>query len=148
MTKPAKLKFTIYQGATFREHWQRLLCDYEVEDRGGKLVAVATGRPVPDADLQPDDYTGCTARLQARPDVGSEYVLFELSTANGGISLDAEGNVHLFVSDEQASIMKFGDDPATGAWTSCIAHLEIVRPNGDVERQFEITFTLSQEGTR
>ncbi len=147
MTTPAKLKFTIYQGATFSERWQRLLCEYEVEERNGILVNKATGAPVPDADLTPEDYTGCTARLQARPEIASPYVLFELTTENGGISLDADGNVQIDQSAAQTALMKYGLDPANGFWTDCIGQMEIVRPGGEVDRQYEITFILSQEGT-
>ena len=45
MTKPAKLKFTIYQGATFTEKWRRVLCDYAVELRNGQLVSSRWTRP-------------------------------------------------------------------------------------------------------
>ncbi|MBJ2162864.1 hypothetical protein IHV84_02605 [Acidovorax sp. IB03] len=49
MTKPAKLKFTIYQGATFRK---RL-----------RWSVKATGVPI--------DLTGCTARMQVRAEAGA-----------------------------------------------------------------------------
>ena len=52
MTSPAKLKFTIYQGATFREYLDRQTIPYEVvADTCGNLtkvreaVDVVTGRP-------------------------------------------------------------------------------------------------------
>ena len=66
MTTPAKLKLTIYQGATFRKRltWK------------GPLPAQT-----------PIDLTGCTARMQVRPEVESSTVLLELTTANGGITL-------------------------------------------------------------
>ena len=64
MTAPAKLKLTIYQGATFRKRltWK------------GPLPAQT-----------PIDLTGCTARMQVRPEVESSTVLLELTTANGGM---------------------------------------------------------------
>lgn len=150
MSKPAKLKFTIYQGATFSEKWQRLLCDYAVELRNGQLVNSATGAPVPDADLTPDDYTGCTARMQARADVDSPFILFELTTENGGITLGPDGWMQTDRSAIETAAMKYGDvaDPANGIWSDSMGQVEVVRPGGIVERQYEITYTLSQEGTR
>lgn len=76
MTTPAKLKLTIYQGATFRK----------------RLTWTAPGGT-------PVDLTGCTARMQVRAEVGSPTVLLSLTTVNGGITLggalgavsDAEG---------------------------------------------------------
>ena len=44
MPQPASLNFTIYQGATFSERWQRLLCAYAVVERNGKLVRKEDGR--------------------------------------------------------------------------------------------------------
>lgn len=147
MAKPAKLKFTIYQGATFSKRWDRLLCAYAVENRNGVLVNAITGAPVPDADLIPDDYTGCTARMQLRDEVLSSSVLLEMTTANGGITL-GNGWVQLDQSDEQTTAMLYGDDAANGKWSRAIGQLEIERTNGTVERQYEITFVLSPEGTR
>jgi len=89
MTAPAKLKLTIYQGATFRKRltWK------------GPLPAQT-----------PIDLTGCTARMQVRPEVESSTVLLELTTANGGITLGGvAGTIELFVSD---------DDSAAFTWQS------------------------------
>lgn len=147
MTKPAKLKFTIYQGAPSREKWQRLLCDYEVELRNGRLVNKLTGAAVPDADLTPEDYTGCAARMQVRSEVGSPYVLFELTTENGGITLTADGWVQIDPGIAEATPMKYGDDAKNGSWTTAIGHIEVTRPDGRVDRQYEITFTLDPEVT-
>ena len=65
MTTPAKLKFTIYQGATFR---RRL-----------RWSVKGTGVPI--------DLTGCTARMQVRVEKESPTALLTLTTENGGISL-------------------------------------------------------------
>lgn len=74
MTTPAKLKFTIYQGATFRK----------------RLTWTAPGGT-------PIDLTGCTARMQVRSEVESLDVLLELTTENGGITLGgAAGTVELY----------------------------------------------------
>lgn len=147
MTKPAKLKFTIYQGAPSIEKWQRLLCDYEVELRNGRLANKLTGAAVPDADLIPEDYTGCTARMQARSEVGSPYVLFELTTENGGIALAADGWVQIDPNVVDAARMKYGNDAKNGFWETAIGHIEVTRPDGRVDRQYEITFTLDPEVT-
>ena len=65
MTKPAKLKLTIYQGATFRKR--------------------LTWRTPSKA---PIDLTGCTARMQVRAEIESSTVLLELTTENSGIAID------------------------------------------------------------
>lgn len=81
MTKPAKLKFTIYQGATFRKRltWKS-----------------PSGVPI--------DLTGCTARMQVRSEVGSPTVLIELSTVNDRIVLGgANGTTDLYISDEDTA---------------------------------------------
>lgn len=92
MTSPAKLKFTIYQGATFRKRltWK------------GPLPAQT-----------PIDLTGCTARMQVRPEVESPTVLLELTTANGGITLGGvAGTIELFVSDDASTLFTW----TAGVW--------------------------------
>ena len=148
MTQPAQLQFTIYQGATFSERWQRLLCAYAVVERNGKLVRKDDGRPVPPADLVPDDYTGCTARMQLRRSVDSPYVLDEFDTADGSLTLTSDGWVQIDKSDAETAAMKYGNDDKRGAWQSAIGQLEVTRPNGTKERQFVITFVLDPEGTK
>lgn len=146
---PAPLAFTVYQGATFSKGWQRLLCDYEVEVRGDRLVNKLTKAAVPDTDLTPDDYTGCTARMQARAEVNSPFVLFELSTENGGITLDADGWVHLEQTDAMTAAMKYGIDASKGEWETAIGQIEVLRPGGGPrERQYVVTFTLDPESTK
>lgn len=119
MTTPAKLKLTIYQGATFRKRltWK------------GPLPAQT-----------PIDLTGCTARMQVRPEVESSTVLLELTTANGGITLGGvAGTIELFVSD---------DDSAAFTWQSGSWDLEIEFPGGDVRRLAQGTVNVSPEVTR
>ncbi|EPD40148.1 hypothetical protein HMPREF9702_04004 [Delftia acidovorans CCUG 15835] len=75
MTKPAKLNFTIYQGATFRRRLRWL--------NPGKT---------------PIDLTGCTARMQVREEIESTAALLELTTDNGRIALGGTaGTVDLLV---------------------------------------------------
>lgn len=148
MPQPASLNFTIYQGATFSERWQRLLCAYAVVERNGKLVRKEDGRPVPLTDLVPDDYTGCTARMQLRESVDSLWVLDEFDTADGSITLTSDGWVQIDKSDEDTTAMKYGSNAKSGAWQSAIGQLEVTRQDGSVERQFVIAFALDPEGTK
>ena len=117
MTTPAKLKFTIYQGATFRK----------------RLTWTApSGTPV--------DLTGCTARMQVRPEVESPTVLLELTTANGGITLGGvAGTIELFVSDDASTLF---------TWTAGVWDLEIEFPGGDVRRLAQGSISVSPEVTR
>lgn len=119
MTKPAKLKFTIYQGATFRKRltW--------------------SGPTVPHT---PIDLTGCTARMQVRSEVESPAVLLSLTTENGGIALGgALGTVDLYISDEDTGAITW----ETGVWD-----LEIVHPGGEVTRLAQGSVGVSPEVTR
>lgn len=119
MTKPAKLKLTIYQGATFRKRLRW------------------TG---PDKAKTPIDLTGCTARMQVRSDVDSPTVLLTFTTENGGIALGgAAGTVDLLVSDADTSAI---------AWEGGVWDLEIVHPGGEVTRLAEGTISVSPEVTR
>lgn len=85
MTKPAKLKLTIYQGATFRKRLAWL-----------------------NPDRTPIDLTGCTARMQVREEYASPLPLLELTTENGGITLGgAAGTIDLLSSDEDTATMEW-----------------------------------------
>lgn len=117
MTAPAKLKFTIYQGATFpkRLTW-----------KSGPVSA-------------PVDLTGCTARMQVRSSVDSPIVLLSLTTENGGIALGGTaGTIDLYVS---------AADTAAITWRSGVWDLEIVHPGGDVVRLAQGSISVSPEVT-
>ena len=119
MTKPAKTKLTIYQGATFRKRltW--------------------TG-PAP--TRTPIDLTGCEARMQVRPDIESATVLVELNTTNGGITLGGVvGTVDLYLTDEAS---------AAFTWTSGVWDLEITHPSDEVTRLAYGPVNVSPEVTR
>ena len=121
MTKPAKLKFTIYQGATFRK---RL-----------RWTNKATGTPL--------DLTGCKARMQVRAEVESTEVLLELTTENGGITLGGTAGTIDFYVGATAT--------AAFTWTSVVFDLEIVHPGSlpdDVTRLAQGTVSVSPEVTR
>lgn len=119
MTTPAKLKFTIYQGATFRKRlWW-------------------TG---PKPSQTPIDLTGCTARMQVRDRAESPVVLLSLSTENGGITIDGSaGMVELYVSDE---------DTAMFHWRSGVWDMEIVHASGEVTRLAQGSVSVYPEVTR
>ena len=145
MTTPASLDYPIYQGATFREPLKRVTVPYPVREECGQLVKACSGEPVPDTDKVPEDYTGCTARMQLRREIDDPEVLLELSTANGGVELDGAW-LRLLMTAEQTAAFVYG--PIAPGWTSCIGQIEITRPNGDVERQYELRFALYPESTR
>lgn len=145
MTTPACLDFTIYQGATFRTALERYSVAYPVREECDGVVKACSGEPVPDADKVPEDYTGCMARMQLRREIDDPEVLLELSTANGGIELDGAW-LRLLMTAEQTAAFVYG--AVAPGWTSCIGQIEITRPSGDVERQYELRFALYPEGTR
>ena len=145
MTTPACLDYPIYQGATFREPLKRVTVPYPVREECGQLVKACSGEPVPDAAKVPEDYTGCMARMQLRREIDDPEVLLELSTANGGIELDGAW-LRLLMTAEQTAAFVYG--PVAPGWTSCIGQIEVTRPSGDVERQYELRFALYPESTR
>lgn len=123
MTTPAKLKYTIYQGATFRKRltWH------------SPAVAPATLGPLV-------DLTGCTARMHIRGKLADASTLLTLTTENGRIALGGvAGTVDLYISDE---------DTAAISWTAGVWDLEIVLSNGDVTRLAEGSVSVSKEVTR
>lgn len=140
MTTPVKHSITIIQGTTQHEPLVRQYVEYTVKSMGcgGGYVDACTGAPVPPGDLRDEDYTGCTARMQLREDVDSSAVLWEMSSDDGRIKLN--GNTLTLVFDAA--------DSSSFAFDSAIGHVEVTRPNGDVERQYEIKFKVSREGTR
>lgn len=112
----------IYQGATFGFERQILL---------GETEATAT----------PVNFTGCTGRAQARTDFQATATLFDLSTANGALTLGADGTVSWRLSAvETAALPKLGKP---GRWD-----LEIYWPDGETTRFFMGTVMLDLEVTR
>lgn len=140
MTTPVKHSITIIQGTSQRVPLVRQYVDYAVKSAGcgGGYVDACTGAPVPPGDLRDEDYTGCSARMQLREDVDSSEVLWEMSTANGRIELDGNTLTLVFCPDDSKDF----------AFDSAIGHVEVTRPNGDVERHYEIKSKTSREVTR
>ncbi len=96
MSTPAKLKLTIYQGATFKRRLRWM-----------------------DAARQPIDLTGCTARMQVRAEIESPAVLLELTTENGRIALGgAAGTIDLTIAATDTAALAWD----AGAWDLEIVH--------------------------
>ena len=96
-----------------------------------------TGAPVPPTDFHDEDYTGCSALLQIRADIGAP-VLWEMSTTNGRIELDGKTLTLVFDADDSSAFTFY--DGAMG-------QVEVTRSNGDVERHYALTFTIDREST-
>ena len=144
MTIPAQIELTIYQGATFRAPLKRSGFPYLVREECGQLYK-CSGEPAPESDRIHEDYTGCTARAQMRRAIGSTEVIHEMTTENGGIILDGD-TLTMYLSNTQTEAFNYGT--VAPAWTKCVAQVEVVRPDGDVERHYNVTFYLDREGTR
>ena len=150
MSATAKVSTTIQLGATYPAAWRRGSYPYPVKLQGGKLVRQDDGRPAADADFVPVDYTGCTAFMQLRTEVGSPDVLLEFSTSptpeQGLIELGSDGWMSLSLTAEQTAALPAGD--GAGQWLKAIGHLEVTYADGTVRREYEIIFTLSPEVTQ
>lgn len=150
MSATAKVSTTVQQGATYHAAWRRGSYPYPVKLQGGKLVRQDDGRPAADADFVPVDYTGCTAFMQLRAEVGSPDVLLEFSTSptpeQGLIELNADGWAVLRLSAAQTAALPAGE--GSGQWLKAIGQMEVTYADGTVRREYEIRFTLSPEVTR
>lgn len=110
-----KSNLKIKQGATYRK----------------KYVWSAGGVPV--------DMTGWKGRMQIRRETKSKTYITELTTENGGIRLTANGEIDLYISDEDTAMFVFEE---------AVYDLELVQPDGDVIRRLEGSVRLSDEVTR
>lgn len=138
MTTPVRHKITILQGTTQRIPLSRQYVPYAIKgDACSGYVDACTGAPVPPTDFHDEDYTGCSALLQIRADIG-EPVLWEMSTTNGRIELD--GKTLTLVFDAV-------DSSAFTFYDGAMGQVEVTRPNGDVERHYALTFTIDREST-
>ena len=117
MLQPAKRKLTIYKGATFEKVW--------------------TWKP----GGVPMDFTGCSARMQIRPDYDSSTILLELTTENGGITLGPDGEIRLWVGATQTALID---------WDGGVYDLEIQYPAGPdhADRLLQGSVSVSGEVTR
>jgi hypothetical protein len=111
-----KVKLVVYQGSTFRKH----------------MTWRAAGVPV--------DLTGCTARMQIRPEVESPTVLASLTTENGGITLGGvAGTIDLYLSSAATTLF---------SWEEGAYDIEFIFTNGDVLRKIAGSVKVSPEVTR
>jgi hypothetical protein len=93
-----------------------------------------------DADENPMDLTGFTARMHIRKKVTDPAFEIELTTEDGGITLGgADGSIGLFISATDTAAI----DIKTGAYD-----LELISPGGVVTRLLEGAVTVSFEVTR
>ncbi len=145
MSNPVQDCLDIYQGATFRVPLVRMTIPYAAREECGRYVNAETGALVPPSDMHAEDYTGCSARMQMRVDVCGGPVLIELSTANGGIEL-AGDTMWLVLEVGQVADL-FVAAKAAGV-AHLIGHVEVTRPDGSVERQYELTFHLHCGGNQ
>ena len=139
MIEPGKIAEVIYQGTTYRLSIDREEYPYDVIEDANGVIRKTDGTEAPDTDRIEESYVGCSARAQIRENLDSPAIIASLTTENNGIVLGGK-RLSLFISP--------GDTSAMSGWTSAICHVEVVRANGDVERQYEITFTLDREGTK
>ena len=118
MLTPSKRKLTVIKGAKFDPGW----------------TWMAAGVPV--------DLTGCTARMQVRPEIESSDVLLELTTENGGIVLGGTtGTVDLWVGATETTDFTW----ESGVWSLVIQYA--AGPDY-VDRLIEGSISVSPEGTR
>lgn len=139
MTIPVKLKETLYQGTTQRIPLVRRYLPFAVTgDACAGFQDACTGTAVQESDYTDEDYTGCTARMQLREAVDASEVLLDLTTENGGIELDGNKLTLVFTPDDTIPL----------SFDKGVGHVEVIRPDTSVERQYEIAFKFSPEGTR
>ena len=71
MTTPVRHKIVILQGTTQRIPLSRQYVPYAIKgDECSGYVNACTGAPVPPTDFHDEDYTGCSALLQIREEIG------------------------------------------------------------------------------
>jgi hypothetical protein len=115
-------------------HWKILV------EQGSTWRVVLT---VYDEDGDPVDLTGYTARMQVREAVDSLSPVFSLTTPEGspgGITITGPaGQVELLIPDETSTAW---------TWTFGVYDLELVSPDGDVDRLLKGEFEVDREVTR
>lgn len=93
-----------------------------------------------DENGQPINLTGYTARLQVRERHDSATILLELTTENGGITIDGPaGTLTLHLSAAASAAL---------GWERGVYDLEIASPSGTVTRLLEGAALTTPEVTR
>jgi hypothetical protein len=110
----AKLNLLVEQGATFSKRlvWR-------------------------DKNKRPVNLTGYSAKMQVRSSASSDAVLFELSTANGRISLPGSGIIQLEIEAD-----------ATETLVAGVYDLKLYAPGGQEIRLIEGKFAVSPGVTK
>ena len=85
------------------------------------------------------DFTGCTARMQVRVKFGAHATLLSLTTANGGITLGANGAMTLRMTAAATAALKFSRG---------VYDLEIVPSAGEPYKIIKGNVFLKREVTR
>lgn len=119
--------FTCEQGSTFTR-----LIELEEPD----LIADPTG-----GTHVPLNISGYTARMQIRRTIDSSTVIVNLTTENGGLTVNP-------TDPENQILISMSDDVTASISTSGVYDLEIESPTGVVSRVLQGAVTLSQEVTR
>lgn len=119
--------FTCEQGSTFTR-----LIELEEPD----LIADPTG-----GTHVPLNIAGYTARMQIRRTIDSSTVIVNLTTENGGLTVNP-------TDPENQILISMSDDVTASISTSGVYDLEIESPTGVVSRVLQGAVTLSQEVTR
>lgn len=118
---------TCEQGSTFRR-----MLELEQPD----LEADPTGQTYTDFDL-----SGYTARMQVRRTIESTAFLLELTTENGGLTINPADEINQIYIDVSASV-------TASIQNNGVYDIEIINGDGVVSRILQGTFTLSHEVTR
>lgn len=92
-----------------------------------------------DGNCEPVNAEGFTAHMQVRPYIDSKTVADELTTENGRIVIDTDGNVRVFLTHEATASYKFKEG---------VYDLELISPSGDVTRIVEGRVIVRKEVTR
>lgn len=123
---------TCEAGSTFRR-------TLEIEQPD--LVNDPTGQTYTDFDLE-----GYTARMQVRRTIESTGFLLELTTQNGGLTINPADEINQIYIDVAASVT--ASLASNFNTVNAVYDLEIVNGDGVVSRILQGTFTISPEVTR
>ena len=93
---------------------------------------------IKDSNGDARDLSDYTARMQVRRRLTDTSTLIELTTENGRISLNSEGEVSLSIGATATAALSDGG----------VYDLELIASDGTVERVIEGNFVLSLEVTR
>ena len=119
---------TCQQGSTFSR---------TIEIEQPDLIADPTGET-----FVPFDLSGYTARMQVRRTIDSSNFLLELTTGNGGLTINPiEGDMNKIVIFASASV-------TASVSTSGVYDIEIISADNTVSRVLQGVFNLSPEVTR